>query len=94
MSIFEMVEKMNLFNRLVEEECTGTPRQLAKRLGMSRSALYVLMDELHSRDVDVRYSRKWQTYYYANSVSLEVRFTIKRLDAPDDDDEAKKITEG
>ncbi|MDR0712348.1 MAG: hypothetical protein LBF67_08425 [Prevotellaceae bacterium] len=93
MSIFEFVDKVKLFNRLVEQRHTGTPQEFAERLGMGRSTLYEFIDELRSRDVDVSYSRKSRTYYYANHVSLEVRFDIRHLDELDDD-EAKKITGG
>ena len=84
---------MRLFNRLVEQQRTGTPDEFAERLGISRSTLYDIRDELRSRGVDMRYSRANSTFYYKNSVLLEVRLTIKCLEAMDDD-EAKKISGG
>jgi predicted transcriptional regulator len=93
MKTFDFLDKISIFNRLVEQKHTGTPKEFAERLGMGRSTLYEVIDELHSRDVDVKYSRKSRTYYYKNIVSMEVRLIVKRLDELDDD-EAKKIAGG
>ncbi|MDR3366614.1 MAG: hypothetical protein LBO71_06575 [Prevotellaceae bacterium] len=90
MKVFDFLEKMSVFNQLVERECTGTPEEFAERLGISRSTLYDIIDELRSRDVEVSYSRAGHTFYYKNPVTLEVRLAVKRLD----EDEAKKITGG
>jgi biotin operon repressor len=93
MKVFEFLDKMSVFNRLVEQERTGTPEEFAERLGISRSALYDLIDELRSRDVDVRYSRASHTFYYKSPVTLEVRLAVKHLDKVSDS-EAKKISGG
>jgi predicted transcriptional regulator len=93
MKAFDFLEKMSVFNRLVEQECTGKPEEFAARLGISRSTLYDIIDELRSRDVEVGYSRTGSTFYYKNSVSLEVRLTVKRLEEISVG-EAKKITGG
>jgi biotin operon repressor len=93
MKVFELLDKMRIFNQLVEQGCTGAPDELAKQLGISRSALYAIIDELRARGVEVRYSRANQTFYYKNSVSLEIYFSVKGLKEIDES-EAKKITGG
>jgi hypothetical protein len=93
MKIVDFLDKMRIFNQLVEQKCTGTPDELAGRLGISRSTLYDIINELRSRDVEVCYSRTNQSFYYKNPVSLEVHFSIKGLREVDAS-EAKKITGG
>jgi predicted transcriptional regulator len=91
--IFDYLDKIDIFNRLVEQRRTGTPEELAERLGISRNTLYDLLDELRSRNVEVAYSRTSRTFYYKNSISLEVRLSIKHLEAVSAS-EAKNITGG
>ena len=93
MKLFEFFDKMKLFNRLVEQERTGTPDEFAKRLDISRSALYNVINDLRSREVVISYSRAKQTFYYENPVSLEIRFIINHLEELDQS-EMKKIAGG
>jgi predicted transcriptional regulator len=93
MKVFDFLDKMSVFNQLVEQERTGTPSEFAKRLGISRSTLYEIIDELRSRGVEVCYSRTNLTFYYKNPVSLEVRLAVRCIDEMDAS-EAKKISGG
>ncbi|WP_198659581.1 hypothetical protein, partial [Nubsella zeaxanthinifaciens] len=46
MKLFEYIERINLLHKLINERRTGTPARLAKRLNISTSRLYVILDEL------------------------------------------------
>ena len=46
MKIFEYIDRINLLHKLIKERRTGTPENLAKRLLISPSRLYVILDEL------------------------------------------------
>ena len=80
MRLFDVLNKMSLFNKLVQDRRTGPPSVFAKRLGVSRTTLYDIIDELNSYNVDVKYSRKLKTFYYNNSLSLDVSFKVKHFD--------------
>ena len=69
MKIIDALNKLSLFNKLVEQESTGTPSEFAERLGISRTSLYDLIDELKSYNVNIVYSRKRKTFYKAPSES-------------------------
>lgn len=67
---------MELLNTLIEQEKTGTPKEFAKRLGISERTLNRYLNILrYEYDVEIAYSRVNKSYYYKNSV--EIIFTIK-----------------
>lgn len=52
---------------LIEVQKTGTPSQLSVLLGISRSQLYILIDELKSLGVDIRFDRRLNSFLYAGN---------------------------
>lgn len=76
MKTFEYLEKLQLLHRLVRDEQTGTPREFADRLGISRATLYNIIDELNSRGLDVKYSKTAKTFFYGISARLGISFSI------------------
>ncbi len=72
MKISEYIERLKLIQKLVQEEKTGSPDELANRLGVSRGTLYSLIDELQSHNVSISYSRKKQ------SVPVQAKNTVNR----------------
>ncbi|MDD3077939.1 MAG: HTH domain-containing protein [Paludibacter sp.] len=64
MNVFKDFTCLQRLHELVLLEKTGTPQQLAKRLGISRATLYVMIDQLKSIDMEIVYSRKTQTFCY------------------------------
>ncbi|WP_302304308.1 HTH domain-containing protein [Culturomica massiliensis] len=93
MKIFNILDKMHIFNRLIHHRKTGTPKEFAHRLGISRSTLYDMIDDLRSRGVTIKYSRRLSSFYYDTPVALEVRFTIIHL-SDMSTDEIKKYDGG
>jgi hypothetical protein len=93
MKFFDYFEKVEIFNRLVEQSCTGTPDEFCKRLGISRTFLYDFIAELRSKNVLVAYSRTRQTFYFKNQVSIETGFKVNHLE-PVNESEAKNISGG
>lgn len=77
MKFFDTIEKLSVLDKLLRQGHTGTPSELAKRLSISRSTLYDIIDELHSRGVEIKYSRSRYTFYYHNHVALNLYYSIK-----------------
>jgi len=84
MEIKEFIDRIEKLNDLIGNEKTGTPKQFADRLGISRSNLYHLLDELYNMDVSIKYSRKKSTFYYTRPVKITALFNIQFID--DDND--------
>ncbi|MCL2502110.1 MAG: helix-turn-helix domain-containing protein [Bacteroidales bacterium] len=81
-------------NKLIIREYTGSPHELARRLSISRSTLYEIIDELNSRGVEIKYSRNRGTFYYNNDMFLDIRFAIKPLESIDEPKELKHFSGG
>ncbi|HMM02564.1 MULTISPECIES: HTH domain-containing protein [unclassified Dysgonomonas] len=90
MKISEHIERLKLIQKLVQEEKTGSPDELANRLGISRGTLYSLIDELQSYNVSISYSRKKQSFIYNDDTALEIKYSIKLLN----NDELTEISGG
>jgi hypothetical protein len=74
--------KLDRLDRLVRRQATGTPVQLAERLGMSRSSLFefisFLRDEMRA---PVRYSKCIGSYVYEFVPKFYLGFERDRLSA-------------
>ncbi|WP_316769850.1 hypothetical protein [Pedobacter frigiditerrae] len=79
MKIFEYIDRINLLHKLIKEPRTGKPDSLAKRLCISTSRLYVILDELKLKGAPIGYSREAQTYYYSIDFDIEVKASFKIL---------------
>lgn len=73
----EQWERMKLINRLIKCEQTGTPKEFAKRLGISESHLYRILDELHDFGLKFHYDRTRHTYYYEEDMELALAYSVK-----------------
>jgi len=73
----KILQNLATLEKLVRQECTGTPEQLMKRLSISRSTLTRRIDELNSHGVEIKYSRTRNTYYYNNYEVVDIHFSIK-----------------
>ena len=49
---------------LIKRQCTGGPISFSKRLGISKSTFYARLDHLKGMDMDIKFSRKKNTYYF------------------------------
>lgn len=79
MKLLEQIERINRLHEMIKFRRTGTPQQLAKRLNLSTSMIYKLMDELRLREVPVAYSRQMGTYYYSRGYQMKISIDFKVL---------------
>lgn len=50
---------------LIQKRCTGTPSELAEKLGISERMVYKYIDDLKEEfNAPVKYSRSERTYFY------------------------------
>ena len=76
MKVFELIDRLQLFNKLVEERKTGTPEEFAERLGIKRRTLYEFVDELKSHNVPISYSRVSKTSFYTRAVDFKLSTVV------------------
>ncbi|WP_460545922.1 DNA-binding protein [Echinicola sediminis] len=83
MNIFLRIQRIQLLNKLISEQRTGTPESLAKRLGISRAKLYLLLEEMKDIGVEVHYSKRTASFYYSNCERLSFEFSFSVIDGND-----------
>lgn len=80
MKFAEQIERIQYLDRLIKKRSTGTPEEMANKLGISRSQLYNLVSYLNDIGMNVKYSRTLKTFYYAcGKKNIEINFSIKLI---------------
>lgn len=90
MKLFCYLDRITKLNRLIKQEKTGTPEMFASRLGVSRTRLYEIIDEIKSRGAPIAYDKARQTFYYEYPFEVSIKLSIRPLEAI----EAKKFNGG
>jgi DNA-binding XRE family transcriptional regulator len=71
MKFIKQIERFQKLDKLIKAECTGTQKELADKLGISRSNLYRLIDSLKDYGAEIKYCRKPQRFCYKNPFNIE-----------------------
>ena len=79
MKIFEYLDRISMMHKLVSRQKTGTPEEFASQLGVSRTSLYEMIDELRSRGVPIAYSKSAKTFFYRQPYDIDVTCSLRPL---------------
>lgn len=78
MKFVEQIERLQYLEQLIRKKSTGTPEELAERIGVSRSQLYNLISYLNDIGIDIKFSRRLNSFYYVcEEKNIEITFSIK-----------------
>ena len=80
MKVFQYLERIEKIHKLVNQERTGTPDEFAKHLGISRTRLYEIMDDLKLEGAPISYSKLCRTFYYEEPFHISVSMELRTLD--------------
>ena len=83
MKVFEYIDRISMMHKLVSRQKTGTPEEFAKQLGVSRTSLYELIDELRLRGVPIAYSKSAKTFFYRQPYDIDVTCSLRPLTYPE-----------
>lgn len=64
MGYFERLERARRLDALIRKGATGTPENLASKLGVSLATVYRWLQELKAFGLPIKYCKKQQTYLY------------------------------
>ncbi|GAA0880577.1 hypothetical protein GCM10009119_35470 [Algoriphagus jejuensis] len=81
MEFIRQIERLQLLNKLVKERRTGSPEELAERLGIGRRQLYVYIEYLKDFGMDIQFSRKLDGFVYAEQHELKIEVRFELLDS-------------
>jgi len=79
MKVFEYLDRISMMHKLVSRQITGTPEEFARQLGVSRTSLYELIDELRSRGAPIAYSKSAKTFYYRQPYDIAITCSLRPL---------------
>jgi len=79
MKVFTYLDRISKMQTLMEQECTGTPSEFASRLGVGRTSLYELLDELKSKGAPIVYSKSAKTFYYSRPYEIFVSCILRPI---------------
>ncbi len=79
MKVFEYLDRISRMHKLVNFQNTGTPAEFADILGVSRTTLYEMIDELRSRGAPIQYSKSQRTFYYKEPFEISISCSFRPL---------------
>lgn len=80
MKFIKQIERLQVLNKLVKEQRTGSPNELAKRLGVSRAKLYLMVEELRDYGVEIVFSKRINSFKYNNCKGLNLNFSFEVIE--------------
>ncbi len=78
MPLTKLLQRLEYLDRLIRFKNTGTPTELAAKLGVSERTLYRLLEELREDlQMPIAYDLDSQTYFYLEEGKLVIGFQRK-----------------
>ena len=77
MKVFEIIERLEIIIKFLEEKNTGTSIEFAKRIGISRSMLFNYFDYLKSFNINIKYDRQLNSFVINGNTEVEIQQPIK-----------------
>jgi len=75
MNLYGQIKRIEYIDFLIRTRATGTPAQLAHRLGISQSQLFQTIKTMKcDMEAPIGYSRYLQSYYYRDNVRFRCTF--------------------
>jgi len=76
MNIDKYFERIERIDQLIRLKATGSPKEFAKKLGISKSSLYEYLNYLKDKGGPIEFDKEVNTYYYTH----RIKFTLKYSD--------------
>ena len=76
MNSIKNLERLQKLHLLIEQEATGSPKELATRMHVSERLVYNLIEHLRDYEAKISFDRKRKTYFYSESFHLEVNISV------------------
>lgn len=79
MKSIKQLERLQQLHQRIEQQNTGTPKELAKFMNISERLLYNLIEELKDISAPICYNRSLKSYYYNDDFELQISISITAL---------------
>lgn len=81
MTINKYLNRLKQLDQLIRQQNTGTPKELALKLGISERQVYNLIEELRNQGAPIAYNRVTQSYCYDEPVELRGDISLVKLNS-------------
>jgi transcriptional antiterminator len=76
MYLLKIRMQLERLHYLIKQHSTGTPQELADKLGVTDRTIKNLIAQLRLMDADICFCSKRQTYYYRHPVKFKFGFEL------------------
>ena len=76
MKLFESLFLLERLDQLIRLKATGTPGELASRLGISKRQILRILRHLRAEGFPIEYDRARESYFYSKPVTLQFEFAV------------------
>jgi biotin operon repressor len=73
----ESFKRIERIDHLIKIKATGTPDQLAYKLGMSRRSVFDYINLMKLNGAPIKFCHFRQTYYYEEQGSFKIKFSLE-----------------
>ena len=74
MTFLEKIQVIERVDGLIKRKATGTAKELAQRLGVSRSTVFEIINCMKAMGAEIEYNDIKQSYYYTTEKDLAIGF--------------------
>lgn len=79
MKTIKQLNRLEKMHQYIKSGTTGTPKEFAKKLNISESQLYNILDDLKIKGFPIVYSRKLKTYVYKGYCELIIIYSVELI---------------
>lgn len=72
--LHECIGRLEVVDHLIRIRGTGSPKQLARRLGISERSLFEYLKFMKELGAPIKYSKNRQSYYYTEIGIFQIKF--------------------
>jgi len=83
MTTIKHLERLKKIHQLIKIGSTGNPKEFSKRLFISESQLYNILEDLKIKGFPICYSRSLRSYMYDDDCELEINYSVQLLTTHD-----------
>ncbi len=76
MKFINQIERFKKMLKYILLSETGTPKEFANKLNISRSQLYNLIDDLKEFEAPIKYSKLNKTFYYEKEYDFQFKYSL------------------
>ena len=78
MNYIQQIERLQKLIRLIDQERTGTPEELAEQLGISKRQLHNELEAIRNLGATLEYCKRGSSYRFDNS-KLDIQFSLSLI---------------